>query len=163
MSWSERRALLAALGGALLAGCGFQLREPPKMAFTSIALVGFAPRSALGEELKKSLAKDVRVIDRPAEAEVVLHVIADERTKSVVASTSAAQVREYTLRLRFSFRAETPGGRELIAPAELLLSRDLSYSENFALAKEQEENELYREMQSDVVSQVLRRLASLKV
>ena len=151
------------LAAAALAGCGFELRQPPKMAFGSIALVGFAPRSPLADELKKNLAKNVRVLDKPAEAEVVLRVIADERTKSVVASTSAAQVREYTLRLRFFFRAETPGGRELIAPAELLLSRDLSYSENFALAKEQEENELYREMQSDVVSQVLRRLASVKV
>jgi len=81
----------------------------------------------------------------------------------VVASTAAAQVRELQLRLKFNFRVRTPGGRELIPRAELLVSRDLSYSETLALAKEHEENELYREMQSDVVAQVLRRLASLQV
>ena len=156
-----RRSLLVA--AAALAGCGFELRRPPQMAFTSIALVGFAPRSTLADELKKNLGKSVRLIDKPAEAEVVLHVTADERSKSIVATTAAAQVREYTLRLRFAFRADTPGGRELIAPAELLLSRDLSYIETAQLAKEQEEAELYREMQSDVVNQVMRRLASIRL
>jgi LPS-assembly lipoprotein len=57
----------------------------------------------------------------------------------------------------------TPGGRELIPRAELLVSRDLSYSESQALAKEHEEAELFREMQADVVAQVMRRLASLTV
>jgi LPS-assembly lipoprotein len=166
--WScERRRLLARFGtlGALgaLAGCGFELRRPPAMPFRSIALAGFAARSPLADELKQRLQPDVRVLDQVAAAEVVLRALADERTKSVVASTAAAQVREFTLRLRFGFRADTPAGRELIAPAELLLSRDLSYSENFALAKEQEEGELYREMQSDIVTQVLRRLASIRL
>jgi LPS-assembly lipoprotein len=163
--WSfERRRLLLGVSAALAGGCGFELRRPPALAFRSIALTGFAPRSPLADELKRALqTKSVQVPDKPAEAEVVLKALADERSKSVVASTSAAQVREFTLRLKFGFSAATPGGRELIAPAELLLSRDLSYSENFALAKAQEEDELYREMQSDVVLQVLRRLASVKV
>ena len=55
-----------------------------------------------------------------------------------------------------------PGGRELLPAAVLLLARDMSYNETTVLAKEQEEAELYREMQSDVVSQVMRRLASVK-
>ena len=91
------------------------------------------------------------------------HALTDLRERSVVATTSAAQVRELQLRLKFNFRAHTPAGRELIPKAELLLSRDLNYSETAALAKEQEENELFREMQNDVVGQVLRRLASVRV
>ncbi len=159
-----RRALLAALATLALpglAGCGFELRREPALAFRSIALTGFAPRSALAEALKRSLAKKVQVVDAPAQAEVVLQATTDQRERSVVASTSAAQVREFQLRLKFDFRAQTPGGRELIAPASLLLSRDLSYSENAALAKEQEEADLFREMQADVVLQVMRRLASI--
>ena len=41
--------------------------------------------------------------------------------------------------------------------------RSLTYTENAALAKEQEEAFLYRAMQSDIVSQVLRRLASVRL
>ena len=167
MSSSERRRLLLALasvGGSLtLGGCGFDLRQPARVSFSSIALVGFARRSPLADELKRQLKKQVPVLDAPDKAEVVLQALDDVREKSVVASTAAAQVRELQLRLKFNFRARTPGGRELIPRAELLVSRDLSYSETAALAKEHEEAELYREMQSDIVAQVLRRLAAVTV
>jgi LPS-assembly lipoprotein len=167
MSSSDtRRRLLAAaalLAVPVLAGCGFQRRQAPVLAFRSIALTGFAPGSPLAEELRRSLARSVQVLDDPARAEVVLQASTDQREKSVVASTSAAQVREFQLRLKFDFAARTPGGRQLIAPVALLLSRDMSYSEAAALAKQQEEAELYREMQSDVVAQVLRRLAAVRL
>jgi LPS-assembly lipoprotein len=164
---SERRRLLrgtlALPPVAVLAGCGFQLRQPARLAFASIALTGFAPRSAMAEELRRELARQVRVVQAPAEAEVVLQALEDVRERSVVASTAAAQVRELQLRLRLHFRATTPGGRELIPRAELMLSRDLSYRETAALAKAHEEAELVREMQSDIVAQVLRRLAAVRV
>jgi LPS-assembly lipoprotein len=67
------------------------------------------------------------------------------------------------LRLRFAFRVRTPSGRELMPRAELLVSRDLSYQESAALAKEQEEAELFRDMEDEMVAQVLRRLAAVQV
>lgn len=51
--------------------------------------------------------------------------------------------------------------RELIPPTELVLGRDMSYSETTALAKEYEEALLYREMQKDIVIQIMRRLATV--
>ena len=160
---SDRRHALLLLATAGLSGCGFELRRPPQLNFQSIALTGFAPRSPLAEELRRSLAQRVQVLDNAAQAQVVLQATSDLREKSVVASTSAAQVREFQLRVKFNFRATTAGGRELIAPVELLLTRDLSYTEAAALAKEQEETDLYREMQGDVVAQVMRRLASINL
>ena len=158
-----RRAGLLALCGGVLAGCGFKLRQPPRLGFSRIALTGFEPRSPMAQELRRQLGASVQVVDNPGQAEVVLHALDDKRERSVVASTAAAQVRELQLRLKFNFRASTPSGRELIPRVDLLLSRDLSYSETAALAKEVEEAELFREMQADVAEQVLRRLASLKV
>jgi LPS-assembly lipoprotein len=169
MWWSEirsRRAMLAALAGlagAGLGGCGFALRQPPRLPFAGIALTGFAPRSPLAEELREQLALQVRVLDAPDKADVVLQALEDSRERSVVASTASAEVREFQLRLRFVFRAHTPGGRELIPRAELRLWRDLNFSENAALAKEFEQEALFRDMQSDVVLQVLRRLAAVQV
>ncbi len=160
--WSSRRHWLLA-GAATLAGCGFALRRPARLSFGSIALVGFANRSPLQAELRRQLLLQVQVLETVDKADVVLQALDDVREKSVVASTVAAQVRELQLRLKFSFRARTPGGRELIPRAELLVSRDLSYRETAALAKEQEEAELFREMQLDVVEQALRRLAAVTV
>ena len=50
----------------------------------------------------------------------------------------------------------------LIAPTEIVQQRDVSYRETIALAKEAEEALLYRNMQTDIVQQIVRRLAALK-
>ncbi|MCW5633451.1 MAG: hypothetical protein KIT17_08955 [Rubrivivax sp.] len=162
----RRRALLAAALAPVAAGpagCGFALRQPPRLPFRSLALTGFEPASPLAQDLRRQIGAQVEVLADANKAEVVLHSLADQRQKSVVASTAAAQVRELQLRVRFEFRVATPDGRELMPRVRLLLTRDMSYSETFALAKEQEEAELFRDMQADIVAQVMRRLASIKV
>jgi LPS-assembly lipoprotein len=160
-----RRALLGLAAGAAaaLAGCGFELRRAPELRFRTVALAGFAPRSPLAEELRRNIdaSRTTIVVESALKAEVVLEAISDARERSVVASTAVGQVRELQLRARLNFRLRTPGGRELIAPTEILLSRDMSFSENVALAKEQEEAFLFRAMQSDIVAQVMRRLAAV--
>ena len=151
--------LALALALPLLGSCGFQLRATPPMPFARIAFSGFTARSPLAAELRTRLAESAQVVDTPAQAEVVLHALSDRRERSVVASTGAGQVRELQLRLGFEFRLTSPGGRELIAPTDLLLSRDMSYRETAALGKAQEEGELVAAMQADIVQQVLTRLA----
>jgi LPS-assembly lipoprotein len=157
--------LLAAIAAAaLVAGCGFELRRAPVLAFKRIAFVGFERQSLLATELKQHLQQsDAQVVDRSAQPQVVLQVITDKRERSVVASTAAGQVRELQLRLNFEFRLTTDQGRELIPVTALLLSRDMSYSESYALAKEQEEAQLFRAMQSDIVGQVTQRLARVRL
>jgi LPS-assembly lipoprotein len=114
--------------------------------------------------LRRALtAAGVQVSAASAQAEVVLRALTDRRERSVAASTAFGQVRELQLRLRVTVRADTPAGRALMPPVELRLSRDLSTTESATLAKQQEEAELYREMQSDVVAQLLRRLAALNL
>jgi LPS-assembly lipoprotein len=158
-----RRTLLLA-GVATLAGCGFQLRRAPEMRFRSIQLTGFPPRSPLADELRASIngSMTTLVVDSAAQAQVVFEAITDTRERGVVASTAAGQVRELQLRARLNFRLRTPAGKELIPATEILLSRDMSYSETAALAKEQEEALLFRAMQSDIVAQVMRRLAAVR-
>ncbi|HEX6723102.1 MAG TPA: LPS assembly lipoprotein LptE [Burkholderiaceae bacterium] len=159
----RRAAALSLLCAIALGGCGWQLRGTADLPFSSIALEGFAPRSPLAEELKRTLTQSAAaVVSGPAQAQVVLHALTDRRERSVVASTTAAQVREVQLRVRLEFRLATPGGRELIPATELLLTRDMSYSETVALAKEYEEAQLLRAMQSDIVSQLMRRLERVK-
>ena len=159
-----RRRLL--LGAAVtLAGCGFELKRAPELSFKTIQLTGFAARSPLAVELKMNIdtSPTTRVVDAAKDAQVVLLALAEAREKVVVAQTSADQIRELELRYRFSFRLRTVAGKDLVPDSEILLKRSLSYSETKALAKEYEEAFLYRAMQSDIVSQVLRRLASVRL
>jgi LPS-assembly lipoprotein len=157
---SRRTAVLAA--GFALAGCGFQLRQTPPLAFRSMALVGFADGSPLGATLRRELTRaGVELRANPAQAQTVFDALADTRERTVAASTAIGQVRELQLRVKLRFRVATPAGKLLIAPSDLLLTRDMSYSETAALAKQQEEAALFAAMDEDIVGQVLRRLASV--
>lgn len=164
----RRRALVfvASAAAAALTGCGFQLRQAPQFAFDSI-YVAAPPNSSLGKELRRSIgwSDSVRVVDDPAAqagAQVVLDVLADQREKVVVGLSASGQVREFQLRTRVRFRLRTPAGKELIPETELLQQRDISFSESAVLAKEAEEGLLYRDMQTDIVQQLMRRLAAVK-
>ena len=66
----------------------------------------------------------------------------------MVGLNASGQVREFQLRTRLRFRLRTPQGKELIPETELLQQRDISFNESAALAKEAEENLLYRDMQT---------------
>lgn len=149
-----------------LSACGFQLRQAPHFAFTTI-YIGTAPNSTLGAELKRSIAfsEGLTVIGDAARintAQVVLDVLTDQREKVVVGLNASGQVREFQLRTRLKFKLRTPQGKELIPETELLQQRDISFNESAVLAKESEENLLYRDMQTDIVQQLMRRLAAVK-
>jgi LPS-assembly lipoprotein len=160
----HRRAALITASSTVLAACGFQLRQTPPLPMRSIALVGFSKTSPLATALKAELERaGVALRENPAQAEAVFDTLADAREKTVAASTAAGQVREVQLRVRLRFRVATPAGQLLLPASDLLLTRDMSYNETAALAKQQEELLLYRAMEDDIVAQVLRRLSSIKL
>jgi LPS-assembly lipoprotein len=92
-------------------------------------------------------------------ADLVLTSLEDHYYRTVVASTAAGQVRELRLRAVLRFRVTQPDGKVLIEDTELERSRDMSYTETAALAKEAEEAVLMREIRADMVQQVLRMIA----
>lgn len=167
---ARRRLLSATLALTLLAGlsaCGFALRQPPKMPFATISLSNFNSTSPLAGELAQALeASGVDVVEPPVadiSRHVILESLVDGRDQIVVSSTSSAQVRELSLRTRFSFRLLKADGSVLIPATELVLTRELTYNEQDALAKENESAALHRAMQTDLVLQTLRRLAAAPV
>ena len=162
----QRRIVFPLVAALALSACGFELRQAPHFAFSTI-YVDVPPSSTLGNELKRTIAfsDSVKVIGDPAlagTAQVVLDVLADQREKVVVGLNASGQVTEFQLRTRLKFKLRTPGGKELIPYTELLLQRDISFNESAVLSKEAEENLLYRDMQTDIVQQLMRRLAAVK-
>ncbi|WP_232539933.1 LPS-assembly lipoprotein LptE [Azohydromonas aeria] len=165
----KRRSLLlttaatAALPAPLLlGGCGFAPRRPQPLAFQSLALVGFAPRSPMAATLLRSLPADVTVVDAPQQAQVVLESLLERRERAISVTTGFGQVREFLLRVRFTWRLSTRAGKPLVPPTELLLTRANSYNEQIALAKEQEQVDIYQSLEEDMVQQVLRRLEGVR-
>lgn len=158
----DRRLALMSL--AALTGCGFELRHEPVLSFQTLALVGFPPESPLAAGLRRQVKRTpVQLIDDPARAQVVLEALREYRDRTVVASTSVGQVREFQLRLQFDYMIRTAAGELLVPKVELRLTRDMNFTETAALAKEQEAANLYGAMHSDAIAQVMRRLAAVKL
>lgn len=160
----QRRSLFALPVAALLGGCGFKLRGKQNYAFETIAVTP-EKGAAVASELSRYLGDMVRPVAPPAGGvppEVIVDILGETREKVIVAINASGQVREYQLRIKVRFRMRTSQGRDLIEPTDILQERDISFNESAVLAKEAEEVLLYRDMQSDIVQQLLRRIAAVK-
>jgi LPS-assembly lipoprotein len=163
-TWRAGTALASA---ALLTACGFQLRKAPELAFSTM-YTNIAEASVFGQLLKRNLKSignlelisDVREIER---ADVILEMLQEVQEKVILSRTSTGTVREFTLRLRVRFRLRTRDGDELIPDTDIVQERDISFNETAALSKESEEQLLYRDMRSDLVQQLIRRLAAARL
>ena len=159
---SRRRLLGLVSAAGLLGGCGFQLRGPQRFVFDTL-FIGLPPRSELGVALRREVEAggSTKVVDDPQAAAARLEVLRERRTRDILSLNASGKVREYLLVYNFSFRLVDKEGKELIPPSEITQTRDMTFDENAVLAKEQEANTLYRDMQQDVVRQLVRRLAAV--
>ena len=156
-----KRLLLAAAVLAL-AGCGFQLRGTANVPFETVYVPGATAGIAL--DLKRNIQAGTRakVVDSPKDAEAILQFTEDSRHKEILSLTGTGRVREFQLRYRVGFRLHDGKGSDYLPQNSIELTRDITFNDSDVLAKEAEEQLLYRDMQSDMVQQILRRLAAAK-
>jgi len=149
--------LIAALA---LAGCGFQLRGTAQVPFQSLYIPN--AKTGIALELKRNIeaGTQAKVVDDPKAAEAILELSNEAREKIILSLTGAGRVREFRLRYAVSYRVHDGKGGEFVPTSVVQLSRDVTYNDAEILAKEAEEQLLFRDMQSDLVQQLIRRLAS---
>jgi LPS-assembly lipoprotein len=152
--------ILATLLLLLLAGCGFQLRGTANVPFESVFVPGATGGIAL--DLKRNIQAGTRakVVDQPKEAQAIMQFTEELRQKEILSLTSTGRVREFRLRYRVSFRVHDGKGGDYVPQNTIQLFRDISFNDSDILAKETEEQLLFRDMQVDMVQQIMRRLAA---
>lgn len=162
----KRRAALALTAAAMLSACGFQLRGSNGQAALPFKTIYIAiPESSpLGIELRRNIraSGDTTVVADPKEAQAIVEVLNESREKAALTLNTQGRIREYSLYYRLRFRVKDDKEKELLAPTDITLKRDISFNESQVIAKEKEEEMLYRDMQSDLVQQILRRLSALR-
>lgn len=158
------RAAIALLAATLLlAACGFQLRGAYALPYESLH-IGLPDTSVIGAGLKRQILAGggTRLTATSAEAQGTLIQSAEVRERQILSLSTAGRVREVRLHYRFAYRVVDAKGRDLVPITGIELTRDLTYDDSAVLAKEQEEVILWRDMESDLVQQLLRRLATVK-
>jgi LPS-assembly lipoprotein len=148
---------------AVLSSCGFHLRGQATYAFDTI-FVNPTGAPALGVELKRALAGagSARVVEAAKDAQVILDIplLADD--KEVLSLSGGGSVREYLLIRRVQFRLHDADGEDWLPSGEVVLRRSYTFNETEVLARDIEEQRLLREMQTDAVQQLVRRLQAAK-
>jgi LPS-assembly lipoprotein len=165
MSMSKAAASIAAFAfliGLAACGSGFHLRGEASYPFTTFFLS--APNLAMAPELKRSLDTigTAKLVPTAATAEVTLEVNSVEDTKTILSLSGGGKVAEYLLSKRILFRVHDNDGRDWLPTSEVLVRRSYTYSDTETLAKEAQEQRLWREMQTDAVQQIVRRLQNAK-
>ena len=153
--------LLAIVALAVLAGCGFHLRGAAELPFETVYLPA---TGGIGLDLRRNIRAGTRtvVVDDPQQAQAILEFLQEVRSKEILSLSGGGRVREFRLFYRVVFRVHDGKGGEYLPASTLLLARDFTFNDAEILAKETEEQLLYREMQADMVRQILHRLSSAK-
>jgi LPS-assembly lipoprotein len=159
----QRRVFLAALCAGL-AGCGFHLRGDVSYAFSSL-YVNAPADNPLTAELKRALegATGVKLADNATGAQVILDVTAVGDDKQVLSLSGGGRVREFLLIKRATIGVHDANGRDWLPTSEIQVRRSYTFNEAQVLAREAQEIRLLKEMQSDIVQQIVRRLQAARV
>jgi LPS-assembly lipoprotein len=153
---------LAVILLAALTGCGFQLRGAAKLPFDTVYVAATGGGIALDLKRNIQAGTDAKVVDDAKKAEALLQFTREERQKVILSLTATGRVREFQLRYIVGFRVVDNKGEVFVPQSTIELTRDITFSDADVLAKESEEQLLYRDMQNDMVQQIMRRLAAAK-
>ncbi|MBL8396417.1 MAG: hypothetical protein JNK99_17015 [Candidatus Accumulibacter sp.] len=157
------RSIWLILALTLLAACGFQLRGAYSFPFESLYL-SVSDYSVIGAQLKRYIrASDAtRLAQTASDAQVTFLPGSEYRDRVILAVSGTGRISELRLRYLYQYRLTDDKGRDVVPPSQVELVRDLTYDDSNVLAKQQEETLLWRDMEIDLVQQLMRRLAAAR-
>ena len=156
------RLTAAAMLCMALAACGFQLRGQASLPFDSLYVSG--PQQFANQVARAVRAgSQTRIASNRNEAEVTLEILNELRERAILSLSAGGRAREITLTYRVNYRVYSQKRKDYIQTSEIVLRRDVSYTDTDVIAKEQEEALLYRDMQNDAVQQLVRRLQAARL
>ena len=161
-----RRSLVGAMLISLfsITACGFHLRGASEFPFKTI-FVAAGDATPFGFALRRQLKtqENIKQVSDEKDADVIVDILSERPEKVILSLTVQGFVREYTLNSYLTFQVRKLDGKVVLPPTTMAVSRVISYNENVVLSKAVEEAALFKEMQGDLVQQLVRRLAALEM
>jgi LPS-assembly lipoprotein len=154
--------ILILLVALALSACGFQLRGSDSLHWETLAIVGVPENNDLYFQIKRSIeaGSHTKVVADAKQAKASLTILQNLQHKNILSLSGKGLVREFQLTRTFMYRIQDAEGKEIYPPTQIVLQRDMTFDDERIFAKEAEEAMIWREMQQDLVQQLLRRLAA---
>lgn len=143
--------------------CGYTLRGSAELPFSTL-YNGINRDSVLADEFNRQarIASNTELVANRSRAQAAVEVTTESREKEAVSFSPSGRPREYLLRYRVTFQVRDANGVSLLEPTEILLRRYITTTDVEVLSAQLEEDFLYREMQTDMVQQILRRISVIE-
>lgn len=147
----------------MLGSCGFQLRGQAAIPYKTL-FIETSGYSQFANDLERAirLGSETKLVSSRDEAQAILRIIGETQERRILSLSSGGKVREFELNYRVNYRLIDHAGADLAVPGQIDLRRDMTYDDTEVLAKESEEQLLYRDMKRDAVQQMMRRLSAAK-
>lgn len=163
MQLASTKLLFATLLALSVAACGFQLRGVYTLPFATL-YISLPDSTELYAQIRRSIesGSSTRIVANASAADARLTVITDTSQKNILSLSAAGRVTEFELVRTFVFRLTDKTGAEILASSRIILRRELTFSDDQVLSKDAEELLLWRDIQHDLVQQLMRRLVAAK-
>jgi len=147
----------------ILSSCGFQLRGQAAIPYKTL-FIETSGYSQFANDLERAIrfSSGTKVVSNRDDAQAILRIMGEAQEKHILSLSSGGRVREFELNYRVNYRLIDHAGKDLAQPGQIDLRRDMTYDDTEVLAKESEEQLLYRDMKKDAVQQMMRRLSAAK-
>jgi LPS-assembly lipoprotein len=149
----------------LLSACGFALRGEARLSpeLTRATFEVVDAYSPLARDVEAALVRaGFQKVAAGTEGAARIRIPVDEARTEVLTVGETARVTEYVVRYRVEVEASAADGRVLLARTPIVLEREFSFDETQALGAQAEQDLIRRELQREMVQQVLRRLEAAR-
>jgi LPS-assembly lipoprotein len=153
---------LSILAMSALSACGWRLRGKIDLPYKNVLISG-----NLTQELRDDLdmmfrVNNIQIVNNVKDAELVLEIISEQNARQILSYSGAGQITAYRIISRLVFRAFDQNGIELMPESDIYLTRDIDFNQSNVQAFDQQVLEFVKTMRIDIVTQLMRRLASIK-
>jgi len=146
-----------------LSACGFHLADQGE--FSPQLNHTYVQAPTINKQLVQSIEKNIRAnglnVAASEEATAILHVLNEEKEKSVLTLDNDGKVREYELLLKVDFEVRGSDKNILLNKQSIELSRDFVFDKSDLLGANEEEQDLFNEMRNDVARLIIYRLQTI--
>ena len=145
---------------ALLAACGFKLREqvslPPELTTMRVQVADVY--SPLQRNLEQAVARSGARAPIGKERSAVLQISKNRMSRWPLTVGSAGRVQEYSMRYEVTMRLTDADGKVIVPRQSLLLERSYQFETTRAQGTPGEEDVVREELERDMVYAIMRRI-----
>jgi LPS-assembly lipoprotein len=156
------RLLLMLLMAAALCACGFQLRGTDLRSSVTTAKVQAAPRHSYEAPVRTALERaGVELLGTPTADTLVIDLLDERRDRRSISVSESAVAAEYAVVVGVRYGVRDGAGNQLIVPQWIERERVYRADRDNILGSSEERALLEREMQNELIQQIIRSLDAL--